>query len=922
MDTAIEVGVGFVLTNLLQLIDDNRKLMSRNDEKIEDLTGNLVILKKFMDLYTEEYYKEEILRGLADDIRKLVHEVEDVVETYIAEESLFKKKSIPEKMKGVGGRLQNLRNVGKNISKLTEKVKKACDDNKEIGVRIIASKVTSGKLDPNPAANTPAGNQWGDRIIGFEDAADIVLDLLGVPKLDLGGSDTKEQSTPEAEHRSTKEQSKSEAEQRSDENNPLEIVSIHGMLGLGKTTLARKVLNDPQVEYHFFTRIFVSVSKDYSKKEVLLCILSDFIKDIRDRNMSEPQLVAEVREALKHKYLIVMDDVWDTKAWEDLKDAFPDNKRGSRVLITTRHKPVATYAATNNDPYLLRFMTLEEAEELLRTKVFDVNECPEKLRSAESRILRKCGKLPLAIVVTAGILRNDPKNEKWWETVAQKSLSMDELDSDSQKQLVDDLIRRSYDHLRHVYKSCFLYLGVFPEDLEIQVSKLLQLWIAEGFIPQIEKESMEETAERCLRELVDRNLVMVCQRTLSGRIKTCLVHDTLRDFCKRTAKSENLFQGCDTGTLSSSSRRLCCINSHFSKYISNQQPAHNVRSFLSFGQEETTLNQDLCPNVFKQFKLLRVLDILSIKLPGTRFPTQLPNLVLLKFIAMCCELKILPKKMSSLLNLQTLVFHTTCPTLEIQADIWAMTKLRHLHTNTSTTLPKCLEQSPGGESLQTLSAVSPESLTKEAFERAKNLKKLGICGKLGTLVEANGDSSLFDSLCKLDSLENLKLYNDDGNSKLLALPQAHKFPPRLTRLSLHNTSLDWDCMSILGNLRYLEVLKLKDNAFKGDYWKTKQGGFLSLKVLFIGATDLTRWDAKANDFPELRHLILKQCRALERIPSDFVHMKNLEMINVEHAKDSVVSSARRIVQLQLQVLLQQKSKKTSTVKLIVYPPEY
>lgn len=53
MDTAIEVGVGFVLTNLLQLIDDNRKLMSGNDEKIEDLTGNLVILKKFMDLYTE-----------------------------------------------------------------------------------------------------------------------------------------------------------------------------------------------------------------------------------------------------------------------------------------------------------------------------------------------------------------------------------------------------------------------------------------------------------------------------------------------------------------------------------------------------------------------------------------------------------------------------------------------------------------------------------------------------------------------------------------------------------------------------------------------------------------------------------------------------------------------------------------------------
>ena len=75
------------------------------------------------------------------------------------------------------------------------------------------------------------------------------------------------------------------------------------------------------------------------------------------------------------------------------------------------------------------------------------------------------------------------------------------------------------------------------------------------------------------------------------------------------------------------------------------------------------------------------------------------------------------------------------------------------------------------------------------FERAENHKKLGICGKLNNLVEGNGESSLSDSLCELDSLENLKLYGDDVNSKLLALPQAHKFPPRL---SLHNTSLPWE----------------------------------------------------------------------------------------------------------------------------------
>ncbi|XP_027063038.1 putative late blight resistance protein homolog R1A-3 [Coffea arabica] len=137
--------------------------------------------------------------------------------------------------------------------------------------------------------------------------------------------------------------------------------------------------NDPQVEHHFFARIFVSVSKDYNKKEVLLSALSAFIKDIRDHNMSVKDLVPKVRETLKYEYLIVMDDVWNTKAWEDLKDAFPDYSKGSRVLIITPQVSVAQRAATKTDPYPLRFMKQEKAEELLRTKIFNENECPQKL---------------------------------------------------------------------------------------------------------------------------------------------------------------------------------------------------------------------------------------------------------------------------------------------------------------------------------------------------------------------------------------------------------------------------------------------------------------------------------------------------------------------------------------------------------------
>nr|XP_027092849.1 uncharacterized protein LOC113713339 [Coffea arabica] len=264
--------------------------------------------------------------------------------------------------------------------------------------------------------------------------------------------------------------------------------------------------------------------------------------------------------------------------------------------------------------------------------------------------------------------------------------------------------------------------------------------------------------------------------------------------------------------------------------------------------------------------------------------------------------------MSSLRNLEALIVHTTEPTLDIQADIWMMTKLRLLHTNTTASLPECHDQSSSSEYLQTLSTISSHSLTKEVFERTKKLKKLGISGSLGTLVKTNGDSDLFECLCRLSSLENLRLHSDE--SKLLALPQPDKLPKNLKRLSLHKTGLEWNNhMPILGGLQSLEVLKLKDKAFVGVEWKTEKGGFRSLKVLFIGDTDLENWEVKADDLPELRWLILKHIKSLEQMPSDFEHMKNLERIDLERTNRWLVKSAKDI----------QKSR--PQIKLSVYPPE-
>ncbi|CDP08031.1 unnamed protein product [Coffea canephora] len=382
MEKPAEVAVGFVLQNLVQLINENRSLIGGNYGKISDLQDGLRLLKTFMADYNEKHYNSRTLMELAEDIRHLVFDVEDLLETYIMEETLYKYKNTLSQVVSAKDHLENLRKIGETVQKLSAKVKQTYKENKDFGVPALGRKglARHNSIDEH--------NQVTD--------SNCIFDSLEVG--------IAEEQTP------------SGAEQHG-ESKQLEVVAIHGMFGLGKTTLAKKVLNDPRIDYHFFTRIFVRVSNVYNKQEVLFSILSAFTKNIKDQNLSMKELEDKVKETLKNKYLIVIDDVWATKAWDDLKKVFPDNNKGSRVLITTQLEPVAKYVTTKTEPYNLRYMNDDEAEKLLRTKVFNDNKCPKELLSLERKILARCKGLPLAIVVTAGILWKHPRDPNWWDDV-------------------------------------------------------------------------------------------------------------------------------------------------------------------------------------------------------------------------------------------------------------------------------------------------------------------------------------------------------------------------------------------------------------------------------------------------------------------------------------------------------------------------
>ncbi|XP_022852180.1 putative late blight resistance protein homolog R1B-14 [Olea europaea var. sylvestris] len=720
----------------------------------------------------------------------------------------------------------------------------------------------------------------------------------------------------------------------------LEVISIIGMPGLGKTTLAKMIYRDPKIEYEFYNRAWVYVSQEYNRKEVFLNIWSHFAKPSDEMyKMNDEKIAKELREFLeKGKYLIVMDDVWTEDAWNDLKIAFPRNKKRSKILLTSRIRRVAVHANPNREPHNLRFLNSDESWILLQRKALGAEECPKELIQPGRLIARECGGLPLALVVIGGILLEKGTESYWWEKVAQ---SVDAYIAMDQEKRMDSFITLSFNHLPYYLRACFLYFGMFPEDCQIPVWKLVRLWIAEGFIQQKEGMSLEDIAEEYLDDLVNRNLVMVGERRSNGKVKTCHVHDMLHVFCKNQAAEENFFQEIkrfDQVTYSSSnpyleSYRRLCIHSRVWSYISSKPFGPRVRSFLCFSSEEIILQAEHTSSIPGAFKLLRVLDAKPIFF--TRFPTDLAQLVHLRYLVLSSNFKILPSPISSLWNMQTLIVETSERTLEIKGDIWKMIQLRHLKTNASTSLPGPLAKSRKSKddslinaNLKTISTISPESCTEDVFARAPNLKKLGIRGKLAKLLESKGVSSLFDSLGKLDYLENLKLLNDvfplpPSEGKLAGLPQRYKFPPKLKKLTLADTLLDWSQMATLGMLESLEILKLKDNAFKGEWWQPEDGGFRALKVLFIGRTDLVHWHASTHHFPRLRSLYLKHCTSLEAVPVSLADVLSLQIIDLYCTTKSAAASARKIQQCKktMKDEAEKQGNKGIVFKLSVYPPD-
>nr|GLL34065.1 putative late blight resistance protein homolog R1A-3 [Ipomoea trifida] len=143
-----------------------------------------------------------------------------------------------------------------------------------------------------------------------------------------------------------------------------------------------------------------------SLNDIVETLLISLNKKCKDSKSWDDNIAEKLRKKLLgQRYLIVLDDVWRKKAWDELSRAFPLGAEGSRIILTSREKEVGNYARSGADPYSLHFFTTEESQDLLQLKLSKENVGPPELKEFGRQIAERCGGVPLVVVLVAGILQ-------------------------------------------------------------------------------------------------------------------------------------------------------------------------------------------------------------------------------------------------------------------------------------------------------------------------------------------------------------------------------------------------------------------------------------------------------------------------------------------------------------------------------------
>ncbi|KAH0981468.1 hypothetical protein GBA52_008645 [Prunus armeniaca] len=456
------------------------------------------------------------------------------------------------------------------------------------------------------------------------------------------------------------------------------VLTIVGMGGVGKTTLARLLYNDEKVKGHFTFQAWACVSEDYDAIRITKTLLESVTSkpcNTTDLNL----LQVELREQLRgRKFLFVLDDLWNEDYTElmFLQTPFMSGARGSKVIITTRNKNIASVMQNVPIQYL-EPLSHEDCWLLLSKHAFGNENCSAhpNLEDIGKQIALKCKGLPLAAQTLGGLLRCNIDFE-YWSRILNDSF----WDQPYNTTNILPALGLSYHYLPAQLKRCFAYCSIFPKDYEFEKEDIVQLWIAEGIIPQAKNgKRIEALARRYFDELLSRSLFQ------KSRKLSFIMHDLINDLAMFMSQGFCLRLEGGVSREVKRARHLSYARGKFdaAPRFEPLYEAKCLRTFLPtslnpYRHERFFVSKKVLQDLLPSLRCLRVLS-LSHYQNVTELPDSIANLIHLRYLDLShTAIERLPGVLCNLYNLQTLLLSNCYSFFELPADIRKLINLQKL----------------------------------------------------------------------------------------------------------------------------------------------------------------------------------------------------------------------------------------------------
>ncbi|CAL4996930.1 unnamed protein product [Urochloa decumbens] len=694
------------------------------------------------------------------------------------------------------------------------------------------------------------------------------------------------------------------------------VLPIVGLGGLGKTTFVQLVYSDPETKKHFQFQKWCCVSDDFDVGNIARSICNSTEKD------SEKVLQDLQKELSGKRCLVVLDDVWnqDVDKWEKLKACLKHAGTGSAILTTTRDAKVAQIMSGGKvQLHNLANVGDEFLKEILERRAFLLQK-PEyaKLEDIINEIVKRCHGSPLAAKAIGSMLSTKTSEDEWTAVLKKSSICNVETG-------ILPILKLSYDNLPLHMKQCFAFCAVFPKDYVIDVENLIQLWMANDYLPLVEDVPLETIGRRTFEELAWRSFFEDAEQTkLEDKnlshfrsIKTCNIHDLMHDIALSVLGEE-----CTTITDRPDQMKLL---SKYSRHIfsSYEETGTDLIDFLK--KQTPTLHTLLCPYASAMYgsvikwtlHMPKCNSLRALRLPNSAvFKIRPRYLQHLRYLDLSKNRWVdqLPE-ISILYNLQTLNVSGCKNLYRLPRDMKYMASLRHLCTDGCKSL-RCMPPDLGElSSLQTLTYfVAGSSSGCSTTGELRNLDLGGklILGCLENVTEAQAKAAslrnkkklrhlslewssecneepvpgcykkVLDALEPHGGLEVLKIVGYKSTCFSTWMKDLSSFQKHLTELYLVGFTMCGEFPQF-SQLETLQILHLQELGKLQSLFSDKTSlKFLKLKELKLcNLNTMERWVAAEGRegevaFPQLQNLVIEGCPKLATLP-DIPNIKVLEL---------------------------------------------